>query len=64
MAAVLPGITEDTLRRRYFAIDQEDYGFPVTEEDFQYTWHWFHEVREFWLRAASEGRYVLFTVDQ
>jgi hypothetical protein len=64
VAAALAKITEDDLRRRYFAIDPDAYGYPVTEDDFQYTWHWFQRVREFWMRAAAEGRFVLFTADQ
>jgi hypothetical protein len=64
VAAALPAVTQEAFRARYFAIDPEAYGFPVTEEDFEYTWQWFQEVRTVWLRAASLGRYVLFTADQ
>ena len=64
VAAALPQITEEEFRRRYFAIDAESYGCPLTEEDFGYTWDWFQGVRDFWLRAATEDRYVLFTADQ
>jgi hypothetical protein len=64
VAAALPGVTEEAFRTKYFAIDPDDYGFPVTDEDFEYTWQWFQEVREVWLKAASEGRWVLFTADQ
>ena len=64
VAAALPGVTEEAFRAEYFAIDAEDYGFPITEQDFEYTWQWFQEVRTVWLRAASAGRYILFTADQ
>lgn len=64
VAAALPGVTEAEFRRWYFAIDPKSYSFPVDEEGLDYTWQWFQEVRKFWLRAASEGRYVLFTADQ
>jgi len=64
VAAALPAITQEDFRRRYFAIDPGNYGFPITEDNFEYTWDWFNEIRTFWLRAASEGRYVLFTADQ
>jgi hypothetical protein len=64
IAAALPAITEAEFRRRYFAIDADSYGFPLTEEDFGYTWDWFQGVRELYQRAAAEGRFVLFTVDQ
>ena len=42
----------------------KDYGFPLTDEDFEYTWNWFNGTREFWKLAAQENRYVLFTADQ
>jgi hypothetical protein len=64
VAAALPGVSEAEFRSRYFAIDLDSYGFPLDNQDFEYTWHWFLGVREFWLRAAREGRYVLFTADQ
>ena len=64
VAAELPTITEADFRKKYFSIDPANYGFPVDEEDFAYTWSWFQEVREFWLHAATEGRFVLFTADQ
>ena len=64
VAKALPGVTEAEFRRRYFEIDPDSYGFPLSEEDFGYTWGWFQGVREFWLRAASESRYILFTADQ
>jgi hypothetical protein len=64
VAAALPAITQENFRKRFFAIDAASYGFPLTDEDFDYTWDWFCGVREFWLRAANEGRYVLFTADQ
>jgi len=64
IAAALPGITESEFRRRYFAIHAGSYGVPLSEEDFGYTWDWFQGVRELYLRAAKEGRYVLFSADQ
>jgi hypothetical protein len=63
VAAALPQVTEAEFRKRYFAIDPKSYGCPVDEDDFDYTWGWFEEVRDFWLRAAVEGRFVLFTSD-
>ena len=64
IAAALPAVTEAEFRRRYFAIDPESYGTPLSEEDFEYTWDWFQGVRDLYIRAAQEGRYVLFTADQ
>ncbi len=64
IAAALPAITEVDFRRRYFAIAAESYGFPLSDEDFGYTWDWFQGVRNLYTRAANEGRFVLFTADQ
>jgi hypothetical protein len=64
VAEALSQITEDDFRRRYQAIDETSYDQPLSEEDFEYTWDNFLEVRLFWLKAAAEARYVLFTADQ
>ena len=64
VAAVLPSVTEEEFRRRYFLIESESYGASLSEEDFAYTWEWFQNVRDFWMNAANESRYVLFTADQ
>jgi hypothetical protein len=64
VAASLEGIFEHELRARYFRIDAVEYGCPVNEEDFNYTWYWFQRLHEFYGRAAAESRFVLFTADQ
>jgi Domain of unknown function (DUF1877) len=64
IAAALPAITEEEFRRRYFVIDVDSYGSPLSDQDFGYTWEWFQGVRELYSRAARDGRYVLFTADQ
>jgi hypothetical protein len=64
VAAALPAVSEQEFRRRYLELDPESYGMELSDDDFEYTWQWFQGVRVFWLRAASEGRYVLFTVAQ
>jgi hypothetical protein len=38
VATALPGVTEAEYRRRYFDINPDSYGFPLSEEDFAYTW--------------------------
>jgi hypothetical protein len=60
----LRAFTEAQFRARYDAIDRDSYGADLTDEDFEYTWHWFQIVRDLYLRAALEGRHVLFTADQ
>lgn len=57
-------VTKDSLRQQYFSIDKKEYGFDTTEEDFDYTWTWFSDSKDFWQKAADEKRYVLFTADQ
>jgi hypothetical protein len=60
----LRGVREEDFRRKYFSIDQEDYGFAIGQEEFDYTWSWFQRVRDLYYRAAQAGRYVLFTASQ
>lgn len=64
IAAAVMELSEAEFRQRYFALDEAAYGFPVNEEDCQYTWEWFAASRPFWRRAAENGYGVLFTVDQ
>lgn len=64
ISAALADMTEGEFRHRYFAINAESYGFPLTEDDFTYTWEWFQNVRSLYELAATESRYVLFTADQ
>jgi Domain of unknown function (DUF1877) len=61
--ALLP-LTKDTLKGLYFTmLDRDDYGPEFGDADFAYTWDWFENVRELFLRASINGRSVIFTVD-
>lgn len=60
----LERLTEAEFRTRYFQLDGGSYEGDVGEEDFTYTWEWFQGVRALFKRAAVEGRFVLFSVDQ
>lgn len=64
IAAALPKFTKEECRRRYFSIPEEDYEFPLNEDDFKYTWEYLSGTIDFWQRAAEKNLYVLFTVDQ
>lgn len=64
VAVAIASITEEQFRERYNSIDPGEYGFDLTDEDFQYTWEWFQDVRVLFQTAASESRHVLFTADQ
>jgi hypothetical protein len=57
-------VTRDWLRSRYFALSEEEYGFPLTDDDFEYTWEYFQPVRDFYTKAANDDRAAIFTVDQ
>jgi hypothetical protein len=57
-------VTKELFKERYFKIDKDLYGFETTEDDFEYTWTWFSQSREFWKQATNDNRYVLFTADQ
>jgi len=64
VATALSAITKEDFRKRYDTIDEGKYGFPRTDEDFDYTWEWFTGVVTFYQKAAEEKRWVLFTADQ
>ena len=64
IAQALMTIDEETLHRRYFALDEKAYGYPLSEDDCDYVWDWFQNVRDFYQRAAAANRHVIFTVDQ
>ena len=64
VAAVMRDIDEPSMRRSYLALDPDEYGQPLSDEDFGYTWDNFRELRQFFGKAALHDRAVVFTVDQ
>lgn len=64
VAAALAPLSEKDLRKRYDAIDPDDYDGEYGDKDFEYTWGNFLTLREFYKKAAAAGRSVVFTVDQ
>ena len=64
IAPALASVTTEALRAGYDRIDPREYGFPLSDEDFEYTWHWFQGVVDFYQRAASAGHWALFTARQ
>jgi hypothetical protein len=64
VAAALAPITEADFRKRYDAIDPDDYDGSHGQEDFDFTWGAFVDVRALFKKAADAGRSVVFTVDQ
>jgi hypothetical protein len=64
IADALEGVTKEWLRARYDALDAADYGTPLSDEDFDYTWSSFDGLAAFYRRAATaRDRAVVFTVD-
>jgi len=64
IAGALAKLTESEFREGYNRIEVSSYQGEMSEEDYQYTWDWFQVVRALYCRAATEGRYVLFTAEQ
>ncbi|MBS2015487.1 MAG: YfbM family protein [Deltaproteobacteria bacterium] len=64
IAAALAKVTEAWLKARYFETPFPAYQGEKSAEDWEYTIGNFEGLPEFFARAASEGRYVIFTVDQ
>jgi hypothetical protein len=64
VAAALSPITEQDLRARYDAIDPDEYDGPHGDADFKVILGTFRGVRDFYRKAAAEGRSVVFTVAQ
>ena len=63
-AEALKSLTKAEFRKKYFEIDEEKYNYPLSEEDFEYSWGWLSNTFEFWNYAAKNNLYVIFTVDQ
>ena len=64
IAKALAALTKEQLRAGYDRIDPSGYGFPLSDEDFEYTWDWLTGLVPFYQTAATEGRAVIFTADQ
>jgi hypothetical protein len=57
-------VTKDKFRERYEKMSAKEYGYPKSEEDFEYTWEWFLGVSALYQKAAATDRWMLFTADQ
>ena len=64
VADAIEGLSKDWFRARYFALDPSQYDGPMNEEDFEYTWSNFEDVRRLYQNAAKAGRAVVFLTDQ
>lgn len=61
VAGALRPIDRAWLRERFDAIDDPDYAGAGDDDDFEYTWASFVDVRAFYDRAAAAGQAVIFT---
>jgi len=64
VAAALAPMTEQEFRKRYDAIDPDDYDGELGDLDFGATWGYLQAVRGLYQKAAAAGRAVVFKVDQ
>ena len=60
----LKNLSENEFREKYFKIDEKKYDYPLSEEDFEYSWDWLSSTFDFWHYAAKNNFSVIFTVDQ
>src|ERR1041385_7610032 len=52
IARSMTSVTEAFFRERYFKIAPKDYGMPLSEQDYQYTWEYFSGLVPFYQTAA------------
>ena len=71
VAAAITAIDQPEFRRRYFGLkkkflwfDRTEYEGRIGEEDFQYSWSNFEEMRLFFSKVAVAQRSMVFSVDQ
>jgi len=57
-------LDEAWLRSKYFKLSEDDVGYPIHEDDFEYTWENFRGLPGFFQRAADAGKWLLFTASQ
>ena len=64
VARALTAVTKEDFRKKYESMDADKYGCQKDDQDLEYTWEWLTGVIAFYYKAATEGRWVLFTADQ
>lgn len=67
----LKEIQKEEFRKKYFALKKtqklfgpQPYEGPHGEEDFEYSWAYFEEMRNIFVKANQGNRHIIFTVDQ
>ena len=56
ISAALRDVTEQWLREQYIKIPEQDYGVPLSDEGFQYTWEWLANIKDLYAKAAENNR--------
>jgi hypothetical protein len=64
VATALAPIDAAWMRGRYKSLEATHYRAFMNPQDFEYTWDWFAELKDFYRRAAEGGYSVLFTASQ
>jgi hypothetical protein len=71
VAAAVAPLEKAEFRRRYFGLkkkflwfDRTEYSGPIGEQDFEYSWAYFDDMRKFYAKAERAGRATVFSVDQ
>jgi len=59
----LEKFTKSEFKEKYYSIDEASYGFPLVDEDCEYSWNWLKDTIPFWRRASKDNLFVIFTVD-
>jgi hypothetical protein len=64
VATALAKVNKVWMRKRYDRLDPDEYNeVEIGNEDFEYTWENFLDVRRLYKKAARADRAVIFTVD-
>jgi hypothetical protein len=71
VAEAITPLKKSEFRRRYFGLkkqflwfDRTEYDGPIDEQDFEYSWAYFDDMRIFFSKAAAADRATIFAVDQ
>ena len=65
VAGALLGITKDWFKDQYYGkLKVGGYEMELSDDDFEYSWQYFDDIRNFYIGAKKRRFAVLFTVDQ
>ncbi len=64
IAEALKLVTQESLRKSFFAIDPDEFDAKICDDEFESTWEYFEEIRNLFVRASEAKRTVIFTADQ